>query len=93
MADYGGPIKAFPRAKRLDLLVLLYKKKPIRGGAFTVLINIFTLDIVVVWQSGSSQVDIVDGLPEGGTLRPMAYVVLPDSLARCLRDQRLSASP
>ena len=86
LADF---VKAFLQACRADLLILLARTAGVRGGAFVLLSDMFLLDIVHVWHCGNSCVEIVEGLPEGGTLGPMAYVILPDSLARILESARM----
>jgi hypothetical protein len=83
----GDFVKAFPRVLREDLLLLLNRQAKLRGGCFLLMVDIFSLDLLVVPVSGCSRVDVVTGLPEGGVAGPLTYTTLPDSLARKLHDK------
>ena len=79
-------VKAFPRTDRSDLLTLLYSRTRIRGGAWSLLEDIFAWDCVHVLLSGHSSVIVTNGLPEGGSLGPLCYTTLPDTLFTFLTD-------
>ena len=64
----------------LDVFVLLV----LDGGMFELLCSIFEKDNIVVLMSGSSCVEIHEGIPEGGTMGTLTYVCLPDDLVRVL---------
>ena len=86
LADF---VKAFPRTRRNDIFVMLESVANIRGGAYLLLHDMLVFDDVSVWHSGQSRQMVTDGLPEGGTLGPFTYILLPDSLARTLRGHQL----
>ena len=79
-AVLGDFLKAFPRTWRELLLTLAGEGPRIHGGAFALLSSILKLDLVSVWLSGSSTTCICQGMPEGGSIGPLAYNLLPDSL-------------
>ena len=79
MADY---VKAFPRTWRDDLLVILAEGPQLQDGAFALLADILARDEVVINQSGWSVVELRHGLPEGGTIGPLTYTSLPNTLMK-----------
>jgi len=76
--------KAFPRTSRVDLLSLLLDGPRIRDHCFLLLKDILEVDFALVTLGGYSAVAVRDGLPEGGVLGPLLYLLLPDSLGRFL---------
>ena len=58
----------------------------LRGGGFHLLGHILALDVGVVTMSGCSVVPIRQGLPEGGSLGPVLYPLVPNSLAISLKE-------
>jgi len=78
--------KAFPRVWRNHLLLLLNKGPRVLDGAFALLASILESDVAHVWLGGRSSVVVVEGIPEGGSLGPLTYNLLPDTLVRRLVD-------
>ena len=81
--------QAFPRVWRDLLLDLAYSGPGIQDGMFELLASILESDSVNVWLSGVSEVPICEGVPEGGTIGPRFYNLLPDSLVRRLEAKQL----
>ena len=79
--------KAFPRTWRELLLVLLGQGPQVHDGMFELLANCLESDLVHVWCSGQSVITVVQGVPEGGSLGPLCYNLLPDSLVRRLEHE------
>ena len=77
---------AFPRVDRADLLTSMFKGAKVQQGAFALLGGIFKSDTVYVFLSGCSNVEQKNGLPEGSSLGPTCYTIIPDSLVRVLVD-------
>ena len=82
LGDFKG---AFPHVWRADLLALLASGPKLHGGAMALLVSIFQQDLVVVRQSGDTEVVVHNGIPEGGTMGTLTYTVLPDSLIKELQ--------
>ena len=76
--------RAFPRTDRSDLCVILRNNIGLRCGAFALLEDMLRFDVLYIWHSGRSKVTITNGLPEGGSVGPLTYNVLPDTLLRSL---------
>ena len=74
--------KAFPRVWRADLLNLAHGVPEFRDGAYALLADILKVDQVHVWLSGCSEVTIVEGVPEGGNIGTLTYILVPDSLIK-----------
>jgi hypothetical protein len=83
----GDFVKAFPRVWRDYWLALMFKGPQIRDGAFALLASMLKFDEVYIWLSGRSSVRVVQGIPEGGSLGPMGYNLLPDTLVRFLESR------
>ena len=81
--------KAFPRVWRELLLDLLGSGPRLHNGIFELLASILASDSVHVWQSGISVVKVLQGIPEGGSIGPSCYNILPDSLVRLLEEANL----
>ncbi len=62
----------------------MYKGPTIRDGALALLGSMLESDEVEVWLSGRSRVQVVQGIPEGGSLGSLGYNLLPDTLIRTL---------
>ena len=74
--------KAFPSVIREDLLHSLADGPGVSGDSLLLCASILKQDSVLVWHSGLSEVTVSSGIPEGGTLGPLAYPCLLDSLVR-----------
>ena len=62
-------------------MVLLAAQGPrLQGGALHLLASILLFDVAFVFLSGASVLLIEQGLPEGGVLGPILYLLLPNSL-------------
>ena len=72
-ATFGDYVKAFPRTWRADLLDMVLSDGHTHGGAMALLGDMLSGDVLHIWLSGSSVVDVFAGLPEGGTLGPALY--------------------
>ena len=79
-------IRAFASTYRKDLLCMLHDISGVRDGSFLLLDSFLGHDSIVVRQGGHSVIIVEEGLPEGGTLGPLTYPLVPDSLARRLSD-------
>ena len=78
--------KAYPSVWRADLLLQVQNNSGLRAGCMTLLDDILSRDDVVLPLSGGrSWVRVVEGLPEGGSIGPLTYPSLPDSLTRLLQ--------
>ena len=60
-----------------------------RQGAYALLADILKEDRVTVWLSGASEVIIAQGIPEGGNVGTLSYVLLPDTLIKELNSHSL----
>ena len=83
-AVMGDFIKAFPRAWREHLSLLLADRRAITGGCLELLCSIMEEDTVHIWHSGTSSVPIAQGIPEGGTIGTTCYTSIPDVFVRQL---------
>ena len=66
------------------LLHLVNEGPMVKDGAFLLLESALEYDVAHVWMSGSSHVEVAEGVPEGGSLGPLLYNLLPDGLVRRL---------
>ena len=85
----GDFIKAFPRVWRALMLDLLHTGPKVHDGMFELMASMLESDSVHIWLSGRSVVLVTQGIPEGGSLGPLCYNLLPDDLVRRLEAQGL----
>ena len=68
----GDFVKAYPRTWRQDLLRILSEKAGLKGGGFALLADILEHDAVVMNVNGWTVALLKHGIPEGGTVGPLA---------------------
>jgi hypothetical protein len=81
--------KAFPRTWREDLICIINRIRPAGNGVVALLADVLRNDVVAVWLSGCSDMDVVQGIPEDGNVGTLTYVHLPDTLIEELNAHNL----
>ena len=88
LCNMGDFWRAFPSTWREDIVLLSAQGPRLQGGALHLLGSILLFDVAFVFLSGESVLLIEQGLPEGGVLGPILYLLLPNSLAVELKGAR-----
>ena len=79
---FGDLLKAFPHTWREALVMLMHDGPGLRCGALALLGSVLQFDVILVRQSGASEVRVDQGVPEGGVIGPLGFTQLPDVLVK-----------
>ena len=82
IAVFGDLQKAFPRTWREGLLLNLHEFGGVRDGAFALLRSILEEDCVHINHNGCAVVWVQQGVPEGGSMGPLAFPLYMEGLTR-----------
>ena len=77
-------VRAFPRSWREALIAMTSSVAEINAGALAALGSMLAWDEWLVPLSGTSWLQVLQGIPEGGVLGPLLFDLLPNSLVDML---------